>query len=88
MKSLLIDIFSKRLRSDYPVACLLSGGIDSAAIVSLAKKYNKTDLHCFSIQTEDKIMMRVLGSKIYEKNNIKSNFIRLDKFNNYHFLKR
>ena len=59
LKSLLINIFSKTLRSDYSVACLLSGGIDSAAIVSLAKKYSKTDLHCFSI------MMRVLELKIY-----------------------
>ena len=86
---MLIDIFSKRLRSDYPVACLLSGGIDSAAIVSLAKKYNKTDLHCFSIQTEDKNYDESSRIKdLCEKNNIKSNFIRLDKFNNYNFWKR
>ena len=89
LKSLLIDIFSKRLRSDYPVACLLSGGIDSAAIVSLAKKYNKTDLHCFSIQTEDKNYDESSRIKdLCEKNNIKSNFIRLDKFNNYNFLEK
>ena len=89
LKNLLIEIFSKRLRSDFPVACLLSGGIDSSAIVSLAKKYDKTNLHCFSIKTDDKNYDESSRIKdLYYKHNIKTNFINLNKFDNYDFLEK
>lgn len=38
-----------RLRADVPVAFCLSGGVDSAALASIAAKRFGQDLHCFSV---------------------------------------
>ena len=49
MYDLLNSAVQKRLDCDVPVACHLSGGIDSAAISALvAKHYDKT-LDCFTV---------------------------------------
>ena len=42
------------MTSDFPVACLLSGGIDSASISSLVSKLNvKKNFQCFSTYSND-----------------------------------
>jgi len=49
----LLDSIKLRLRADVPLAFCLSGGLDSAAIVSIAAKHFNYDVHTFSIIDTD-----------------------------------
>lgn len=42
-----------RLQGDHPVACYLSGGIDSSAIAALAARHSEGPVSCFGIAFED-----------------------------------
>ena len=71
--------------SDFPIACLLSGGVDSSSIVSIASKFNLNNkLHCFSIKTDDpdydesKLILKTV-----KKYNLKHTFVNVKKNNTY-----
>jgi asparagine synthase (glutamine-hydrolysing) len=49
----LIQSLQLRLRSDVPLAFLMSGGVDSNALISLAKRTCHYDVHGFTIVNED-----------------------------------
>ena len=89
LRDLLKTSFSKRLRSDFPVACLLSGGVDSTAIAGYTKKFFNRNLTCYSIFNKEKDYdeSKQIDSfcEIY---GIKPKYIRMNTLDNYKFLER
>jgi asparagine synthase (glutamine-hydrolysing) len=52
LTSLLLDTVETWLSSDYPVSSLISGGVDSALVTSIASKFTKVESFCFGF-TDD-----------------------------------
>lgn len=52
LRELLHESVKRRMVSDVPLGCFLSGGIDSSIIAGIAREY-KSDLHTFSIGFRD-----------------------------------
>lgn len=55
LESLLIESMKRRLRADVPIGFALSGGLDSAVVLGLARHLlgDKEDLHLFSIVSQN-----------------------------------
>ncbi len=53
-RGLFIDSVKIRLRSDVPVGCLLSGGLDSSSIAVVADKMTGRGIECFSVVSSEK----------------------------------
>ena len=49
IKNLFTEAVNKRLMSDRPIGCLLSGGLDSSLVAAILKKNYNKPLHTFSI---------------------------------------
>ena len=76
------ESIKKRLISDFPISCALSGGIDSGSIVSIAKKKFNKKINCFSIDpknknyNENKNILSVIN-----QNNLNHSFVKIKKNN-------
>ena len=69
LRTLVDQAVRRQMVSDVPVACLLSGGIDSSIIAALAKKYDP-DLNTFSIgfDTTNELPYAKLAAEAFETN--------------------
>ena len=54
IQELLLDATRIRLRSDVPVGCYVSGGLDSSAVAALVAKNFNNDVRTFGIRFEEK----------------------------------
>lgn len=78
------DVMNSRLKADYPIACLLSGGIDSSSIVSTAYKKFQKKLTCFSIDPQDEdYNEKNLINKTVKRYNLKHHYVAPKKSNDY-----
>ena len=87
IKDKLFDSIKTRLRSDFPIAFFLSGGIDSNALAFIAKKYFNYDVKTFSIigsdtkYDESKAINYSVKKLGVEHQSLKINFEKYNFFN-------
>ncbi len=53
VRSMLLEAVDLRMRADVPVGCLLSGGLDSSAVLGMASRNNGARLSAYTITFED-----------------------------------
>lgn len=89
LEKILSKDFSKAIRSDFPVACLLSGGIDSNIIAAYSKKFVNKKFECFSIKNQDTNYDESINiNKAIRKLNVKHNYVKFKKENSLKYLDR
>jgi len=95
IKTKIINIFKKRFRSDVPLSLLLSGGIDSNAILSLANKLGiKINSYSFQSNSKNYNENKLILENVKKSNSVhkfikipsKNNLNRLRKIIRYQFL--
>ena len=82
LKKIIFDNIKKKLRTDFPIACLLSSGVDSSIIASVSNIIKSKQIKCFSIKASEKNYDEsVLIRKNIKKIGCKHNFIQIPKKN-------
>ena len=89
LKKILNKDFSKTIRSDFPIACLLSGGIDSNIIAAFSKKFVNKKFESFSIRNQDTNYDESINiNRAIKKLNVKHNYVRFKKKNSLEYLEK
>ena len=68
LRSIIENAVRLRMRADVPVGALLSGGVDSSAIVGIMRKYTDTPIHTYALgfdpQDEDLRRARIMAKQL------------------------
>jgi asparagine synthase (glutamine-hydrolysing) len=68
LRAILEDAVSLRMRADVPVGALLSGGVDSSAIVGMMRKYTDSSINTYALgfdqQDEDLRRARIMAKRL------------------------
>ena len=68
LRSILEDAVRLRMRADVPVGALLSGGVDSSAIVGMMRKHTGSPIHTYALgfdpQDEDLRRARIMAERL------------------------
>ena len=82
LKNTYNQVLKRRLRSDFPSACLLSGGLDSSSIASLSNNLSKKKVYCFSVKPKDEDYDEDKYIKtVVKRNNINHTYVNIKKDN-------
>lgn len=82
LKKIYRETVMERTQADFPVACLLSGGIDSGSIACSISQKKNSRMHYFSAFTKDKNYDESsLIKKIVQKKKIKHSFVKVKRDN-------
>lgn len=82
LKNMFQNNVANRLIADYPVACALSGGIDSTSLVCVANKKLKKKLNCYSIKAEEANYNETKNiADTVKKNKLNHKFVKIKKNN-------
>ena len=74
----LIEAIALRLEADVPVACYLSGGIDSCSILGLASAIQQSPIKAFTISfTDDKFDESHIAKEMAEKTSASQDILKL-----------
>ena len=89
IRNSIIENFQRRYRSDFDIACLLSGGLDSSIIVAIAKKIFGIDLSCFSIKANNPIYDESERIELLKKEfKLKHKYVSIKKKDNINFMEQ
>lgn len=78
VKDKLIEAIALRLEADVPVACYLSGGIDSCSILGLASAIQQSSVKAFTISfTDDKFDESGIAKEMAEKTAASQDILKL-----------
>lgn len=89
LREIILQNINTRLRSNFKIACLLSGGIDSSSLAILASKKFKKNIKLYSIKSNDKNYDEKDDiDLIVKKTSLEHKYIELERTNKTSYLEK